>query len=81
MGGYVIHLLGPQTGGEPSRVLTVPRMPNLPVCQQRSRNWPIMRIGYINVSPGQIWRLERVEPGGASSPVVVRGPIVTNNDK
>lgn len=37
-----------------------------------------MRIGYINISPGQIWQLE---PGGASRPVVVRGQIVTNNDE
>ena len=56
-------------------------MPNVPVCQQRSRNWPTIRIGYINISPGQIWQFEPVEPSGASRPVVVRGQIVTNNDK
>ena len=61
--------------------VTVPRKPNVPVCQQRSRNWPTMRIGYINVSPGQIWQLEPVEPSGASRPVVVRSQIVTNNDE
>ena len=36
-------------------------------------------IGYVNVSPGQIWQFEPVEPGGAPRPLVVRSRIIANN--
>ena len=36
-------------------------------------------IGYVNVSPSQIWQFEPVEPGGAPRPLVVRSRIIANN--
>lgn len=36
-------------------------------------------IGYVNVSPGQIWQFEPAEPGGAPRPLVVRSRIIANN--
>jgi DNA-binding transcriptional LysR family regulator len=36
-------------------------------------------IGYVNVSPGQIWQFEPKEPGGAPRTLVVRSRIIANN--
>ncbi|SCY04306.1 transcriptional regulator, LysR family [Nitrosospira sp. Nl5] len=36
-------------------------------------------VGYVNVSPGQIWQFEPAEPGGAPRSLVVRSRIIANN--